>query len=120
VTATASVSRRAGKNGAHVLAAAGFFCLLCGYYMLRPMREALALEVGVQYNSCCSTRAAVSRALLPIYWWSWAARRAAGCCGCVSRRSSACSSCWRRVASDPHDRTLAFVYFVALTSANLY
>ena len=33
------------------MAAAGFFCLLCGYYTLRPMREALALEVGVQYNS---------------------------------------------------------------------
>ena len=34
-----------------LMAAAGFFCLMCGYYTLRPMREALALEVGVQYNS---------------------------------------------------------------------
>ena len=34
-----------------LFAAAGCFCLLCGYYMLRPMREALALEVGVHNNS---------------------------------------------------------------------
>ncbi len=52
------------------MAAAGFFCLMCGYYTLRPMREALALEVGVQYNSILfSTVLVCSAALLPIYWW---------------------------------------------------
>ena len=59
------------ERRALLVAAAGFFCLLCGYYMLRPMREALALEVGVQYNSILFSRraACVRAALLPIYWW---------------------------------------------------
>ena len=39
------------ERRALLTAAAGYFFLLCGYYMLRPLREALALEVGVQYNS---------------------------------------------------------------------
>ena len=52
------------------MAAAGFFCLMCGYYTLRPMREALALEVGVRYNSILfSTALLCSAALLPVYWW---------------------------------------------------
>ena len=54
------------------MAAAGFFCLMCGYYTLRPMREALALEVGVQYNSILfSTVLVCSAALLPIYMPAW-------------------------------------------------
>ena len=26
-----------------------FFCLLCGYYMLRPVRDEMAIEGGVQH-----------------------------------------------------------------------
>ena len=51
-------------------AAAAHFCLLCGYYMLRPLREALALEVGVRNNSWLFTAVFVVTALLlPVYWW---------------------------------------------------
>ena len=58
------------ERRALLMAAAGFFCLMCGYYTLRPMREALALEVGVQYNSILfSVVLLCSAALLPIYWW---------------------------------------------------
>ena len=64
-------------------AAAGLFCLLGGYYMLRPIREALALEVGVQNNfQLFMVVLAVSAALLPIYWWLVRRTpRGRACCG---------------------------------------
>ena len=123
MTATASVFP-AGREERRALlaAAAGYFCLLCGYYMLRPIREALALEVGVQRNSWLFTAVLlVSAGILPIYWW-------------FVGRTPRGRLLWLALApfvgvfvllafalrADPHDATLAFVYFVALTSANLY
>ena len=103
-------------------AAAGYFCLLGGYYMLRPLREALALEVGVAYNSVLfSVVLAVSALLLPIYWW-------------VVRRTPRGRLLWFvnvpfvivfvalafALALRPRDPMLAFVYFVALTSGNYF
>ena len=103
-------------------AAAGHFCLLCGYYMLRPIREALALDVGPQFNSILFTVVLVcSCVLLPIYWW-FVGRTPRGrllWLVCVSFAvvfvSLAVALSWF-----PRDRTVAFVYFVALTSGNLY
>jgi len=110
------------ERRALLAAAAGYFCLLCGYYMLRPIREALALEVGVQRNSWLFTAVLlVSAAILPIYWW-------------FVGRTPRGRLLWLALApfvavfvvlafalrADPRDTTLAFVYFVALTSANLY
>ena len=104
------------------MAAAGFFCLMCGYYTLRPMREALALDVGVEYNSILfSTVLGVSAALLPIYWW-------------FVRRTPRGRLPWLvstpfvvvflalavGLTRDPGNRTVAFAYFVALTSGNLF
>ena len=64
-TPTVPVGRE--ERRALLMAATGFFCLMCGYYTLRPMREALALEVGVQRNSILfSVVLIVSAALLPI------------------------------------------------------
>ena len=59
------------ERRALLIAAAGYFCLLCGYYMLRPLREALALEVGVHYNSHPVLRRSSSapRCCCRIYWW---------------------------------------------------
>ncbi len=110
------------ERRALVVAAAGYFCLLCGYYMLRPLREALALDVGVQYNSILfSVVLLCSTLLLPIYWWL------------VGRTPRGRLLWWvctpfvlvfialgAGLHLYPRDRTLAFVYFVALTSANLY
>ena len=42
------------ERRALLAAAAACFCLIGGYYMLRPIREALALEVGVSNNFQCS------------------------------------------------------------------
>ena len=104
------------------MAAAGFFCLMCGYYTLRPMREALALEVGVQYNSILfSTVLVCSAALLPIYWWLVARTPRGRLPWLVSTPfvavflGLAAGLTWY-----PGNRTVAFLYFVALGSANLY
>jgi AAA family ATP:ADP antiporter len=104
------------------MAAAGFFCLMCGYYTLRPMREALALEVGVQYNSILfSTALVCSAALLPVYWWLVARTPRGRLPWLVSTPfvlvflGLAAGLTWY-----PGDRRAAFVYFVALSSANLF
>ena len=104
------------------MAAAGNFCLLCGYYMLRPMREALALEVGVQYNSILfSTVLVCSAALLPIYWWLVARTPRGRLPWLVSTPfvivflALAAGLTWY-----PGNRSIAFAYFVALNAANLY
>lgn len=110
------------ERRALLMAAAGFFCLMCGYYTLRPMREALALEVGVEKNSILFSVVLVcSAALLPLYWWL---------VGRTPRGRLLWYVCtpfalvfialglglhWY-----PRDKTLAFIYFVSLTSANLY
>jgi AAA family ATP:ADP antiporter len=110
------------ERRALLAAAAGFFCLMCGYYTLRPLREALALEVGVKYNSILfSVVLIASAALLPLYWWLVARTPRGRLLWLVNTPFAlvflalACGLSWY-----PHDRTLAFVYFVALTSANLY
>jgi AAA family ATP:ADP antiporter len=117
---TAPVGR--AERRALLMAAAGFFCLMCGYYTLRPMREALALEVGVQYNSILfSTVLVCSATLLPIYWWLVARTPRGRLPWLVSTPfvavflALAAGLTWH-----PGNRTVAFLYFVALGSANLY
>jgi ATP:ADP antiporter, AAA family len=103
-------------------AAAGFFCLMCGYYTLRPMREAMALEVGIQFNSIQFTVVFLcSLLLLPVYWWL-VGRTPRGRLPwlvyipfALVFFALALGLSWH-----PRDRTLAAVYFVALSVANLY
>jgi AAA family ATP:ADP antiporter len=40
------VAVRPEEMGALLWAFAGFFCLLCGYYLLRPLRDAMGIEGG--------------------------------------------------------------------------
>ncbi len=103
-------------------AAGGYFCLLCGYYMLRPIREALALDVGPQFNNILFTVVLLcSSALLPIYWWLVGRTPRGRLLWLVYTPfvlvflGLALGLSWY-----PRDRTLAFVYFVALTSMNLF
>jgi AAA family ATP:ADP antiporter len=103
-------------------AAGGHFCLLCGYYMLRPLREALAIQASVRSNLVLFVAVfAVSCVLLPIYWQ-------------VVRRTPRGRLLWYvcipfvmvflalfvGLARAPTDRMLAFAFFVALTSANYF
>ena len=114
----------AGREERYALlaAAAGYFCLLCGYYMLRPIREALALDVGPQFNSILFTVVLVcSCVLLPIYWWFVARTPRGRLLWLVCLPFAVVFVCLAVALSwYPRDRTVAFVYFVALTSGNLY
>jgi AAA family ATP:ADP antiporter len=103
-------------------AAGGYFCLLCGYYMLRPLREALAIQASVRSNLVLFLAVfAVSCVLLPIYWQ-------------VVRSTPRGRLLWYvgipfvavflalfvGLSRAPADRMLAFTFFVALTSANYF
>lgn len=103
-------------------AAAAHFCLLCGYYMLRPLREALALEVGVNNNRWLFTAVfIVTCVLLPIYWWVVGRTPRGRLLWYVGIPFAAVFVALAiGLASAPRDPTLAFIYFVALTSGNLY
>jgi AAA family ATP:ADP antiporter len=103
-------------------AAAAHFCLLCGYYMLRPLREALALEVGVRNNSWLFTAVfVVTAAMLPLYWWLVGRTPRGRLLWYVGVPFTAIFV-WLAFAlsASPRDPRLAFLYFVALTSGNLY
>lgn len=120
--ATSAPPARRAEWAALFAAAAGYFCLLCGYYTLRPMREAMALEVGTDRLRqlfgvafiCCA-------AILPVYWWL-VARTPRGRLPWLVYTpfvlvfvGLALGLQWH-----PGDRMLAFGYFVALSVANLF
>jgi AAA family ATP:ADP antiporter len=121
VSPDARVAAGREEHRALLAAAAGCFCLLGGYYVLRPIREALALEVGVRNNfQLFLTVLIASCLMLPGYWW-------------LVRRTPRTRLLWivnvtfaaifisLAIGLDalPRDRTLAAVYFVALTTSNL-
>jgi AAA family ATP:ADP antiporter len=110
------------ERRALLLAAAGYFCLLCGYYMLRPLRDSLALEVGVRYNRWLFTAVLVcSLVLLPIYWWL-VGRTPRGRLLWIAAVLFALVFVSLAIGLKlaPREPALAFAYFVALTTANFY
>lgn len=59
-----------GEGRALFAAASAYFLLLGGYYMLRSLREAFALEVGREHiASLFYVTFAVMLAILPLYWF---------------------------------------------------
>jgi ATP:ADP antiporter, AAA family len=110
------------ERRALALAAAAHFCLLCGYYMLRPLREALALEVGVRNNSWLFTAVfVVTVLLLPLYWWLVGRTPRGRLLWYVGVPFAAVFVALAvALSAAPRDPRIAFVYFVALTSGNLY
>ena len=113
-----------GREERHALwmAAAGFFCLMCGYYTLRPLREALALTVGVQYNfALFLTTLLTSAALLPLYWWLVGRTPRGRLPWLVSAPFIVIFLALAvGLTTHPGNRAVAFVYFVSLSTANLY
>jgi AAA family ATP:ADP antiporter len=113
---------RDGEGRAVLSAAAAYFFLLCGYYMLRSLREAFALEVG---RSSIATlfyvASGVMAFVLPLYWFVVAR---------LPRRSmfpviySAVALLFTGLAlgmwASPGGRLLPAVYWVAVTSLNLF
>jgi ATP:ADP antiporter, AAA family len=106
-----------------LLAAAGaYFCLLCGYYMLRSLREAMALEAGRELIPVLFWLTFVAMlAILPLYWWVVAR---------VPRRTlvpvvylpvvGLFVAIATFMLSGEVGVTLASTYFVAITSFNLF
>jgi AAA family ATP:ADP antiporter len=59
-----------GEGRALFAAAAAHFCLLAGYYMLRSLREAMALEAGrALIPTLFTVTFVVMLVILPAYWW---------------------------------------------------
>ncbi|MCS6946560.1 MAG: hypothetical protein NZM12_02975 [Steroidobacteraceae bacterium] len=106
-----------------LLACAGaYFTLLAGYYMLRSLREAYALQAGrASIDQLFYASFAVMLLILPLYWYIVARvrrrRLATVVYGAVIAVFAALA-----VAFDvrPESRVLAAVYFVAVTSLNLF
>ena len=103
-------------------AAAAYFSLLAGYYMLRSLREAFALEVGRErIGDLFYLTFFVMLVILPVYWFAVARtpRRAlltrVYAFVIVLFVALATAMSFRR--GDP---AIAAVYFVAVTSLNLF
>lgn len=113
---------RGAERLALLAAAGGYFCLLCGYYTLRPLREAMALEVGTERLPqlfavaflCCA-------ALLLPYWWL-VARTPRGRLPWLVYTPFMLVFVGLAVGLQwhPGSRDLAFGYFIALSVANLF
>jgi len=110
-----------GERGALLAAAAACFCLLGGYYVLRPIREALALEVGVRNNFQLFLMVlAASCVMLPVYWWLVGRTPRTRLLWIVNLTFAAYFILLAfGLQSLPHNRVLAVVYFVSLTTFNL-
>lgn len=111
-----------GEGRALLAAASAYFALLAGYYMLRSLREAFALEVGREYIATLFyVTFAVMMLVLPLYWFVVAR---------VPRRRlfpviySAVVLLFAGLATGmgtgDGTRWLGAIYFVAVTSLNLF
>ncbi|HEV8444995.1 MAG TPA: hypothetical protein VGQ27_16030 [Steroidobacteraceae bacterium] len=109
------------ERRALLAAAAACFCLLGGYYVLRPIREALALEVGVRNNFTLFLLVlAASCVMLPIYWWLVGRTPRTRLLWLVNIAFAVTFMALAfALAAMPHNRALAAVYFVTLTTSNL-
>ncbi|NBU26365.1 MAG: hypothetical protein EBS39_12285 [Gammaproteobacteria bacterium] len=111
-----------GEGRAVLASGAAYFMLLCGYYMLRSLREAYALEVGREHIATLFyVASAVMAFVLPLYWFVVAR---------LPRRLmfpaiySAVSVLFLGLAAGmqlaPGGKVLPAVYWVAVTSLNLF
>ncbi len=104
-----------------LLAAAGsYFFLLCGYYMLRPIRDALAIQSGARNNfELFLVVFAVSAVLLVPYWALVRSTPRGRLLWYVSVLFSLVFvALFVGLRMAPDDGRIAFAYFVALSSAN--
>src|SRR5690242_7622692 len=64
---------RPGEGGAVLLAAGYFFALLCGMYLLRPLREEMGIRGGVdRLDRAFFATFVVMLAAVPLYGWLFA------------------------------------------------
>ena len=66
-----AVRVREGELAALLLSFAYFFCLLCGYYILRPLRDEMGIASGVENLQWLFTGTfLVMLAAVPLYGWA--------------------------------------------------
>lgn len=113
---------RPGEGRAVLASGAAYLFLLCGYYMLRSLREAYALEVGREHIATLFYVAlAVMVVVLPLYWFVVAR---------LPRRRmfpviyTAVALLFLSLAAGmqamPGEKLLPAVFWVAVTSLNLF
>jgi AAA family ATP:ADP antiporter len=111
-----------GERVSLVAAAATYFLLLCGYYMLRSLREAMALEAGSERIPLFFwITFVVMLAILPVYWWVVARVSRKILMACVYVPVAILFATIAAFAGTGHvTPTLAAVYFVSVAALNLF
>ncbi len=111
-----------GEGRALFAAAGAYFLLLGGYYMLRSLREAFALEVGrSQIANLFYVTFFVMMAILPIYWFVVARLPRRWLFPAIYAFVVALfAGLAIGMAASPGNKWLPAVYFVAVTSLNLF
>lgn len=111
-----------GEGRALLAAAGAYFLLLGGYYMLRSLREAFALEVGrSQIANLFYVTFFVMMAILPLYWFVVARLPRRWLFPAIYAFVVALFSTLAiGMAASPGNKWLPAAYFVAVTSLNLF
>ncbi len=111
-----------GERRALFSASAAYFFLLAGYYILRSLREAFALQVGrSNIASLFYASFIVMLGVLPLYWFVVARLPRRWLFPVIySAVVIFFSGLAFGIAENPLDRSLAAIYFVAVTSLNLF
>lgn len=112
----------AGERAPLLASASTYFLLLCGYYMLRSLREAMALEAGRERIPLLfATTFVVMLAILPVYWWIVARVRRDRLFPTIYLSIAATFVAIAIAASTGHvPPALAATYFVLITTVNLF
>jgi AAA family ATP:ADP antiporter len=111
-----------GEWASLIAAASTYFLLLCGYYMLRSLREAMALEAGRENIPLLFWISfAVLLPILPLYWWVVARVTRARLIAAVYVPIIVLFAALGASTHNGHmPPVLAGVYFVAVLALNLF
>jgi AAA family ATP:ADP antiporter len=111
-----------GERAPLAAAAATYFLLLCGYYMLRSLREAMALEAGRENIPLLFALTLVaSLVILPAYWWLVAKVPRRRLLACIYLPVAILFTFLATTTSSGHvPPKLAALYFISVTALNLF
>jgi ATP:ADP antiporter, AAA family len=111
-----------GEWGSLIAASSTYFLLLCGYYMLRSLRDAMAIEAGRENIPLLfALTFVVMLAILPLYWWVVARVRRAWLLAAVYVPVIVLFAALGASAHEGHvPAALAGVYFVSVLALNLF
>jgi ATP:ADP antiporter, AAA family len=111
-----------GERASLAAGAATYFLLLCGYYMLRSLREAIALEAGSARIPLFFALTLIAMlAILPVYWWVVARVSRRRLMACVYLPVVTLFATLAALAGSGHvTPTLAGVYFISVAALNLF